>query len=113
MRDLAHRRTLEQQRLDGNIWAAEVRHGLTIAEIATRHEIDDERIRRDIRTAGYLLAALQAEASPAEMISAWREPEERPPWTRLSEREVAFLHKVRDEIRAADRAASINRPAGR
>ena len=106
-------RSVEQQRLDGHIWAAEARWGLTIAEIAARHEVSEEQIRRDLRTSGYLLAALQAEASPAEMISAWREPEERPPWTRLSEREVAFLHKVRDEIRAADRAASINRPAGR
>lgn len=110
MRDPAHRRSIEQQRLDGNIWAAEVRRGMTIAEVATRHEVDDNTIRRDIQAAGYLLAALQAEVSREELVSAWRDPPERPTWTRLSERDIAFLHTVRDEIRAADRAASINRP---
>lgn len=104
-------RSTEQQRLDGHIWAAEVRRGSTVAEIAARHEVSDEQIRRDLRTSGYLLAALQAEVPPAELISAWRDPPERPAWTRLSERDIAFLHMVRDEIRAADRVSSINRPA--
>lgn len=117
----ARRRTLEQQQFDGDLWAAEVRRGLTVAQIVVRYQIADMQVRRDLRAAGHLLSALQAEVPPADLVTYRREPSERPArrepserrpaWTRLSERDIVFLHKVRDEIRAADRAASINHPA--
>lgn len=105
---MTERRSLEQQRLDGAVWAAEVRRGTSIADIARRHEVDESMVYRDIATAGYLLPALRAEVVPTDLTVA--KLGTRPEWMRLSAPDIAFLHRVRDEIRAADRAAAMAEP---
>ena len=95
---MTERRTLEQRRLDASVWAAQVRRGVTVAEIALADGVSVDTVYRDLRAFHYALPSEPGfpESSP--------DSGKRPDWCRLTEREIKFLHGVREEIRAADRA---------
>lgn len=105
------RRTLEQQRHDAAVWAAQLRRGLSVKQLAAAEGIETKQVYRDLRAGGYSLSALQVEGMPQELVEEEVMSEgfpqvasERPAWMHLSANDIAFLHRVREEIRAADRA---------
>jgi hypothetical protein len=107
---MTQRRTLEQQRLDAAVWAAQLRRGLSVKQLAAAEGIETKQVYRDLRADGYSLSALQGKRAPEAAIEEEAMFEgfpqvasERPAWMHLSANDIAFLHRVREEIRAADR----------